>query len=697
MPDVELIGLHRTLADPSAITADPFSVAKSIANICATSNYDIEAQDLVIRSLENLDAFGNARPILNSLVRECGLFPYVDLDFSSTNDLFAAALHRYSPLGEDFLLHREQRNVLSLLLSKRSVVLSAPTSFGKSVLIDAVLAAKIYDNVLIVVPTIALMDEARRRLTRLFAPEWKVITHLAQTKRDKNIFILTPERADLAIIGKLDFFVIDEFYKLGHEAEQDRLATLNKLCYRLLQRKIPFFMLGPNIEGIPEELAQHCAFERKDYKTVAVNVTLIDADPVKETIALCNRLRDSTIVFCRSPTRAIEISESLITSGVTSDNKQSQIASDWASQAYDPGWHYARALAHGIGVHHASIPRSLAYWAVRAFNRGWLKFLVCTTTLIEGVNTRAKSLIILDSKVDKKDITFFTFNNIKGRAGRMMQHFVGDVYTFANSPQEELPFVDLPIFTQPPNTPTSILLGLDSPDLTAQSQARIKSLSQNGTLSLEFLKRSTVDPELQIAAARRMLEAPEYWIRQFSWTSSYPKWPQLAAINELIWETMGGKFVRGSVYTPGQLTKFTFDLIRRDLKRMISEFKSEAGTADEGVQRTNSFLRNWATFHFPKFLILAGDIAQEVVAKGVELSNYTAFALSVERLFYDAGIVALDEYGIPLPLAAKLESRLAADNSIDGTLEKLRNLNIDGLNLHQFERGLIRVARESLR
>src|SRR6185437_1345268 len=210
--------------------------------------------------------------------------------------------------------------------------------------------------------------------------------------------------------------------------------------------------------------------------------------------------------------------------------------------------------------------------------------------------------------------------------------------------------------------------------------------------SLEFLKRSTVDPELQIAAARRMLEAPEYWIRQFSWTSSYPKWPQLAAINELIWETMGGKFVRGSVYTPGQLTKFTFDLIRRDLKRMISEFKSEAGTADEGVQRTNSFLRNWATFHFPKFLILAGDIAQEVVAKGVELSNYTAFALSVERLFYDAGIVALDEYGIPLPLAAKLESRLAADNSIDGTIEKLRNLNIDGLNLHQFERGLIRVA-----
>lgn len=697
MSDPELTQFQATLAVAEEIKADPFRVAKEVAIACATSNYDVNAQDLVIRSLANLDAFGSAKPIINALVRECGLFPYLDLDSLPTQDLFAAALHRYSPLGENFLLHREQRNVLNLLLNKRSVVLSAPTSFGKSALIDAVLSAKMYANILIVVPTIALMDEARRRLTSLFSPEWKVITHLAQSKHGKNIFILTPERADLAVIGHLDFFVIDEFYKLGQETEQERLATLNKLCYRLLQRKIPFFMLGPNIDGIPPELANQCIFERTEYKTVSANITLIDADPVEETIALCQRLGESTIVFCRSPARVIEITDKLIAAGITAESSQARIASDWASKAYHPDWHYARGLANGIGVHHASIPRSLAFWAVRAFNHSWLKFLVCTTTLIEGVNTRAKNLIIVDSKVNKQDISFFTFNNIKGRAGRMMQHFVGDVYTFANSPQEELPFVDLPIFSQPPTTSASILLGLDNGDLTEQSASRVKALAENGVLPLNFLKRSNVDPNLQITAASKMLEDPVRWMEHFTWDTAYPKWPQLSAINDLIWETLGGDTVRAGVHTAAQLTRFIFELPRKNLKKMIGDFTREGKTADDGVHRTSSFIRSWATFHFPKFLILIGDIAQQVLPwNGKEMANYPAFALSVERLFYDAAIVALDEYGVPLPLAIKLESRLSAGNDLDATLERLKSLSVDGLDLHTFERGLIRVARESL-
>jgi replicative superfamily II helicase len=465
MSDAELAELRKTLASPEAISLDPFGTARLVADACSDGNYDIDSQDLVLRSLDQLSAFGSAKVIVNSLVRECGLFPYLNLDEVGSSDLFATALHRYKSLDEEFVLHREQRAILSLLLEKKSVVLSAPTSFGKSALIDAVLFGRIYSHILILVPTIALMDETRRRLTKRFSPEWKIITHLGQAKRDKNIFILTPERTDLREIGKLEFFIVDEFYKLGNETEKDRHATLNKICYRLLQMDIPFFMLGPNIEGIPTALSERSEFRKTEYRTVAVNVINIDKDPIEETVALCKSLGDSTIVFCRSPERIIEMTNRLIAAGITTQKPQPEIAADWAGRTYHPEWHYARAMAHGIGVHHGSIPRSLAHWAVRAFNNGWLNFLFCTTTLIEGVNTRARSLIILDSKVNKKDIDFFTFSNIKGRAGRMMQHFVGDVYTFANAPQEELPFVDLPIFTQPENTSSSILLGMDAQDL----------------------------------------------------------------------------------------------------------------------------------------------------------------------------------------------------------------------------------------
>lgn len=456
-------------------------------------------------------------------------------------------------------------------------------------------------------------------------------------------------------------------------------------------------MLGPNIEGIPAELAARGEFKKTDYRTVAVNVINIDADPVDETIQLCKRLGDSTIVFCRSPERIIEVVDKLIAAGISTTKQQPPIAADWCSQAYHPEWHYARAIAHGIGVHHGSIPRSLAHWAVRAFNNGWLNFLLCTTTLIEGVNTRARHLIIVDSKVNKKNIDFFTFSNIKGRAGRMMQHFVGDVYSFATAPQEDLPFVDLPILTQPENMPSGILLAMDESDLTPSSARRIESLSQNGVLSLDFMKRLEIDPQIQIDVARHLVAESSYWSRQFDW-ATFPRYDQLKAINGVIWDLMGGKRVsRSGVFTSDQLTKFIVDLSRRNLKAMISDLTSEDSPPDLAVQRANSFIRNWAGFHFPRLFSAVGKIAREVLGRlGFEIANCEPYAIAVERLFYDAGIVALDEYGVPLPLAARLESYLAANNSVDGTLEKLKALNLEALHLHRFERGLLRVAKDSL-
>ncbi|WP_341466368.1 DEAD/DEAH box helicase, partial [Pseudomonas viridiflava] len=61
-------------------------------------------------------------------------------------------------------LHREQSLLLSKLLSGKSVAVSAPTSFGKSFLIDSFISIKKPKKIAIIVPTIALTDETRRRL-----------------------------------------------------------------------------------------------------------------------------------------------------------------------------------------------------------------------------------------------------------------------------------------------------------------------------------------------------------------------------------------------------------------------------------------------------------------------------------------------------------------------------------------------------
>ncbi|MBM7331898.1 DEAD/DEAH box helicase [Agrobacterium sp. S2] len=95
-------------------------------------------------------------------------------------------------------------------MSGENVILSAPTSFGKSLVVDAILAAGRYRNAAVVVPTIALMDETRRRLAKL-ADRYKVITHGSQRRGERNLYVMTQERLlELGDIPDLDFFVIDE-------------------------------------------------------------------------------------------------------------------------------------------------------------------------------------------------------------------------------------------------------------------------------------------------------------------------------------------------------------------------------------------------------------------------------------------------------------------------------------------------------
>ena len=55
-----------------------------------------------------------------------------------------------------------------------------------------------YDNIAVIVPTIALIDEVRRRLSHLnerYQFGFKVITHPGQAQGTRNIFVFTQERA----------------------------------------------------------------------------------------------------------------------------------------------------------------------------------------------------------------------------------------------------------------------------------------------------------------------------------------------------------------------------------------------------------------------------------------------------------------------------------------------------------------------
>ena len=79
-----------------------------------------------------------------------------------------------------------------------------------------------------------------------------------------------------------------------------------------------------------------------------------------------------------------------------------------------------------------------------------IKSIFCTTTITEGVNTTAKKLIIFDNKKGQNRgggtnfLSKFEVKNMKGRAGRFLHHFVGQVYTITElAKKQEISFSEL--------------------------------------------------------------------------------------------------------------------------------------------------------------------------------------------------------------------------------------------------------------
>lgn len=677
----------------------PFGYLKH-ANECLSSPaYKSIGREYVIRALDEIDRFEKHRLLLKNLVRKAGLYPYLEKYFSNDSEPdsdFLLTLYQ-SEFNSNFIFHSMQAKIFNLLLSGRNVVLSAPTSMGKSAIVDSLIASEKFNRVVIVVPTIALIDETRRRITKAFGNRFQVIHHGSQSRRkNRVVYILTQERVnEREDIENIDLFVVDEFYKLAFsQGDVSRVIALNIALSKLLTVSKQFYMIGPYIDAIQglDSLHKDYVFVPSDFNTVALNLFEYNIKPndlVEKNHRLKNILDEypgQTIIYCKSQSSVEQVINSLGRISESKLSKENEEYYEWLKKYYGESWCYTKALKLGAGVHHGVLPRALQQKTIDLFNRGCVNTLVCTSTLIEGVNTVAENVVIYDSRRSNFSIDNFTHKNISGRAGRMNVHLVGNVFCMEALPRNELQanVVDLPIGRQDADTPLNLLASMQNEHLTDQSNEFIERFNSVSEFPIEIIKSHSSYNVATIKAAFSFIES-------LSWSDlkvmSGKKMPDSAQLDLL------SRFIKVAEYRTLQRLNIHFDgnddlrnrigwyvysdchssYIRERLDYIYRYYASEE-LRSEKTDKELKIVRNVFKHAIPRALVLLQDLLNLKFSRnGIDFDADFGYLVHVfENSHLSSRLSALEEMGVAIETLEKIADERLGSVSIEVLSRYLR-------------------------
>ena len=701
---------------------ESFQFAKSCSELLRGDESDQQyGRKIIINILDNCGKLESSTyDIWADLVEAAGFYPYLEKEKSSlqiknTGEKIRKEFHFSHNLGKYF--HEQQKALSELLKSDKNVIVSAPTSFGKSLLIEEIVASKRYRNIVVIQPTLALLDETRKKLIK-YKKDYRIIIRTSQkyVEEGRNLFLLTAERVmEYQNLPNIDFFIIDEFYKLSAKRDDERSDILNNAFNLLINKhKSRFYLLGPNIEGISEGFVEK--YNAKFFKT---NYGLVDCITIdrysekfgergkkgllkeKELFELLLKLRDEqSLIYCASPNRARSLSkkfqEYLVKKEVIFPEQRLSII-EWLKENINEQWDFIDCLKYGIGIHEGALPKHITATVIKYFNEKKLNYLFCTTTIIEGVNTSAKNVVFFDSyKGNKKSIDFFDYSNIKGRAGRMMEHYVGRIYNFNKTIAEEKIIIDVPFFEQNPVS-DEILIQINDKDIKYKNTNQYKELKNLPLEEKELFKKNGVSIKGQKQILDYLMENINKCYLLIYW-KGYPTYEQLRFVFSLAWAFLLKPGESGSPMTSEKLTKVTFDYGRyQNMNYLIkSEFdylssKNKNKTKNEilntAIQNHFQIQRHWLHYKVPKWLNVINELQNYVCEKkGLEPGNYLYYATQIENDFIPDHLSILTEYGIPTSAINKLKSKVPNGIPEDQILETIVKNSFYKANLLEYEK-----------
>lgn len=378
-------------------------------------------------------------------------------------------------------LNRFQTKVHNSYLSHDAISISAPTSAGKSFILCSLIIEELLKgnrNIVYLVPTRALISQVEADLNKLLK-EYDFydvnITTVPQYDNSgslSNIFVFTQERLHWFLIDHptfiIDIIIVDEAHKIE---DSYRGILLQQKLEQVIDanNEIKIFFSSPftsNPEILLENMPEGTSKEPVNTQFVSVNQNLIYCSQcrgksqlwqlelvmIEKTIILGTlRLHDrpitetkkmafipiafsansnGSIIYANGAAEAEEIALMLFDALPTETNLNKRINEliELVKKTIHTEYRLVKALEKRIAFHYGNMPLLIREEIETLFKIGEIKYLICTSTLLEGVNLPAKSIFIRKPKRGSKtDLSKSDFWNLAGRAGRWGKEFSGNI------------------------------------------------------------------------------------------------------------------------------------------------------------------------------------------------------------------------------------------------------------------------------
>lgn len=382
------------------------------------------------------------------------------------------------------------------------VIVNAPTSAGKTFIlqnhvIDSI-AKGIISNALYIVPTRALIEQVIKDFNTLLKssenPKAIIVTEVPNLDviSQKNIFVLTQERAQILLEQSIsiDLAIIDEAQNVADNA---RGIILQSVIETVKEKNshAKFIFATPFVRN-PDVFLSVFGFKSTNYKIIPVaespvsqnlyNLAIIKNDLSHIYVSklqkdgnfrpICNvgskyELADerkylaiislsigqgqNNIIFGSDPSVcegiAKQISQAIAQEEEKCDDDLLEF-SDFIKEHIHNDYLLAETVKYGVAYHYGNLPSFIRKGIERLCVAGKIKYIVCTSTLLQGVNLPAQNIFIMNpSKGYNKDkmpipLSAPEFWNLAGRAGRLTKDFEGNIFLINLLEWNKNPLVD---------------------------------------------------------------------------------------------------------------------------------------------------------------------------------------------------------------------------------------------------------------